>query len=93
MFRHTPAESEVTDFDLTFAVDQNVPWLYISMDDVRRVQKIERAEHVIQNRGDMCLVEVDFGRAVQNFLEVRFHIFEDQKDEVMFDRIHNVFEL
>ena len=41
----------------------------------------------------MRFVEVYFGGAIQDFLEVRFHVFKNHKNEVMFDRIHNVFEL
>lgn len=40
-------ESEVTDFDLAFLVDQNVGWLQVAVDDVAPVQQAQGLQQVV----------------------------------------------
>ena len=47
MFWHNTGKTKITDLNVTIRVDKQIRWFDVSMNYIGRMQKIERAEHVI----------------------------------------------
>lgn len=69
-FGYRPGHPKITYGDFAGAINQNIRWFQVSMNNISTMDKIETAQHIVQHDQNMGVRELSVGGAEQ-LLKVR----------------------
>ena len=59
LFDTGAGQAKITQFDNALIINENVRWLDVSVDEVGRVQKVQRTKSIVHEDFDMVNTEVE----------------------------------
>ena len=86
--RHGSSQTKVAYHDLTILIDENVRWLYISVDHVARVQKFQATKSIIDYNFKVLLVKPTFGSQLDQVFHISFRCFHHNEDVLQVLRLN-----
>ena len=79
---HSPWEAEITNFDPTVVINQDIGWLQVSMDDVSRVYEVDSTKDVVQNGDYVIIIVFYFLWFAQHLTKVWFNELHHYKNVI-----------
>ena len=81
--RYGPRKAEVTNFNLTVSINENIGRFDISVHDAGRVDKVQCTKGIVQYDQDVFLRKLNLFATVEHLLQVRVDVVHDYEHIVV----------